>query len=108
MAPEINIKFLSINSEAFDVSALTLGLGQEIVMSMPSIEEPIRWFADNDPALKINPNGNEANILADAVGSSTILIMKQEQDQIIKQIVITVISEEAVKLGLNAKAPEQK
>jgi len=107
MATGINVKFLSINSEAFDVSALTLGLGQEIIMSIPSLEGDVRWFADNDPALKITPNGNLANMIAEQVGQSTILIM-DEATTILREIVITVISEEAVNLGLKASSPEPK
>lgn len=104
----INVEFLSINSKAFDVSYLMLGLGQEIIMSVPSLEgTPIRWFSDNDAVLKISANGLEAVMIADSVGSSTILIQDQEFN-ILKKIVIDVISEQAIALGLKAGTPELK
>jgi hypothetical protein len=104
----INVEFLSINSKAFDVSYLMLGLGQEIIMSVPSLEgTPIKWFSDNDAVLKISANNLEAVMIADSVGSSTILI-QDEEFNILKKIVIDVITEQATTLGLQSKSPVAK
>ena len=100
-ASGINITFTSINSTAYDVSALTLGQGQQIVMSVPSLEGEYTWLSSNDPTLDITANNNEAVILADSVGVSTIQI-QDATDTIVKKITITVINEQAVSLGLGA------
>lgn len=98
-ASGINITFNSINSTAYDVSSLTLGQGQQIFMSIPSIEGETQWFASNDPVLSILPSNNYATISADAVGVSTIQIQDMDSN-LLKKIKITVINEQAVSLGL--------
>lgn len=100
-ASGINITFTSINSTAYDVSALTLGQGQQIYMEVPSLEGSLTWLSSNDPTLDIIANGNHAVIMADNVGSSTIQI-QDANDTIVKKITITVINEQAVSLGLGA------
>jgi len=100
-ASGIHVTFNSINSTAFDVSALTLGQGQQIVMSVPSLEGSFTWLSSNDPTLDIIANNNQAVIVADNVGVSTIQI-QNENDEIVKKITITVINEQAVSLGLGS------
>lgn len=106
-ASGINVTFNSINSTAFDVSALTLGQGQQIFMSIPSIEGDTNWFASNDPVLSIVPGNNYATISADAVGASTIQIQDSESN-ILKKITITVVNDQAVSLGLSSGEVVQK
>ncbi len=104
----INVEFLSINSKAFDVSYLMLGLGQEIIMSVPSLEGTnIKWFSDNDSVLTISANNLEAVMIAANTGTSTILI-QNEEFAILKKIVIDVISEQATTLGLKSESPVAK
>lgn len=103
-ASGINVEFLSINSKAFDVSHLMLGLGEKIIMSAPLLANDVKWFSDNDKVLSIDATDNSAKIKADLIGSSTILIQDQNFT-ILKKIVIDVISEQAVKLGMEAGSP---
>lgn len=106
-ASGINVEFLSINSKAYDVSALTLGLGQDIKMSIPELDADVRWFADNDKVLSITADGNESTISALAVGDSTILVQNTHFTTL-KKIVVSVITDQAVSLGLKAGSPELK
>lgn len=106
-ATGINITFNSINSTAYDVSSLTLGKGQQIYMSIPSIEGNTNWFATNDPVLSIVPSTNFATISADEVGVSTIQIQDDDAN-ILKKITITVISDQATSLGITIGSPETK
>ena len=106
-ASGIHVTFNSINSTAYDVSSLTLAEGQQIFMSIPSIEGDTNWFATNDPVLSIVPGNNFATIMADAEGVSIIQI--QDSDfNLIKKITITVVGTQAASLGITAGAPEPK
>lgn len=98
-ASGINVTFLSINSKAYDVSSLELGLGQEILMVAPNLDgSTTEWFFNNDSVLAVSVNTNAATIKALETGSSTIRFM--QGNQVVNQITITVVSEQAVKMGL--------
>lgn len=67
----------------------------------------IKWFSDNDPVLKITALDNDAVVVAEELGISTILITETDFG-IIKQLVITVvedIDQTAVALEVKAGQP---
>jgi hypothetical protein len=100
-ASGINIEFPAINSKAFDVSGLSLGLGQLIIMSVPSLPKDTRWFFDNDSVLDVAVTENQATIKALEVGTSTILL-QDSAFNLLKKFIIEVVDEPAVTLGLSA------
>jgi hypothetical protein len=107
-ASGINVKFLSINSKAYDVSKLELGLGQDIEMDIPELlGSDVKWFADNDAVLKISASGNLATITALEVGTSIIQVQGYDFG-VLKSITIEVVSEPASTLGLKAGTPVMK
>lgn len=64
-----------------------------------------KWFSDNDPVLSINKSGNNADVEATGLGTSTILIMGTDFG-IEKEIEINVVAGLNMAVTLNATAGE--
>jgi hypothetical protein len=59
---------------AYGSAQYKVPLGKEFMVALTTVPHPIKWFADNDSVLSIEPNGEGtlANIKATAVGHSRI------------------------------------
>lgn len=88
----------SLNNSAFeDVTKFRLVKGVEADLSLKGWEGESRWISENDPVLRLTVSGNEAHIIADELGESTIFIMEKtafgEAPKVIKELLINVVSE---------------
>jgi len=68
-----------------------------------------KWFSDNDPVLGIIVTGNNADVEATDIGTSTILIMGTSFG-IHKELTISVVEavDRAVNIGAEAGPPQLK
>lgn len=69
-----------------------------------------RWFSDNDEVISLKVTGKEAQVSADTVGLTTILIM-DDTFTTLKTLTVNVVSEivqQAVTLGATSGNPVLK
>jgi hypothetical protein len=99
--------FPAIGSTAYGVDGLDIKEGIQVTLIT---DHAGKWFFDNDEVLSIEvqvtPSGTLAHIVGLSDGESTILFMNGTS--VVDQIVIKVISDQAVSLGLSAGTPEPK
>lgn len=98
------------NVSVFDVNRVDVKVGESFSLSLTDTQgQKLQWFTNNDPVLAIEINGEDAEVLAENIGATTILIMADSQIQ--KTIEINVVEEiipMASTLGLSAGNPEPK
>lgn len=98
------------NVSVFDVNRVDVKEGETFSLSLTDTQgQKLQWFTNNDPVLAIDIEGDDAEILAENIGATTILIMAG--GQILKTIEINVVEEilpMASTLGLSAGNPEPK
>lgn len=84
-------------------------LGQKFLLNT-DFEGVSKWFTDNDPVLSLVQKGNNAELEATALGSSTVLIMTGifgiEKELTFN--VVASIEQPASDLGATADSPEPK
>lgn len=61
------------NAKVFNVEHMEVVTGQKFTL-LTDFTGTSRWFSDNDAVLGITQNGNNADVSADTLGESTILI----------------------------------
>lgn len=99
MQVDISFQFAKV----YDIERADVVLGQKFSL-LTDYDGNSKWFADNDAVLKIDQAGNNADIEATALGSSTVLIMDTSLN-IIKKLTIRIVDaivEPAADLGLTA------
>lgn len=105
MQVDVSFGFAKVyNIESFDVVK-----GQKFSLLTDNTGES-KWFSDNDPVLSLIVDGNNADVEATATGTSEIIIMDENLNQL-KKITIKVVDaiiEPAKKLTLKADAPVKK
>jgi hypothetical protein len=97
------------NARVYDISRADIIKGQKFSL-LTDAPDGSTWYADNDPVLSLKVNGSSATVSADAVGTSSILIMDSNRS-ILKELIISVVDAVvplATQLGLTADAPVQK
>lgn len=99
------------NAYVLDVNRVDVREGEIFSLSLTDThnEDNLEWFTNNDPVLSIEVSGQDAEVSAENVGSTKILIMSAGQT--LKTLEINVVEEilpMAVTLGLTAGSPEPK
>lgn len=87
----------SLDNSAFeDVTKFKLVKGVEADLTLKGWEWLSRWISENDPVLKLTVSGNDAHIIAEEIGVSTIFILEMtafgEQPKVIKELLIEVVA----------------
>lgn len=105
---KINLRLPNVS--VFDVNRVDVREGETFFLSLTDTQgQKLEWFTNNDPVLALVIDGDDAEVSADEIGTTTILIMAN--GQIHKTIEINVVEEivpMASTLGLSAGNPEPK
>jgi membrane carboxypeptidase/penicillin-binding protein PbpC len=104
---ETNIIFQNV--KAYNVTKFDVRLNEDFKIELTNIEQPIRWFANNDTVLQIitNEDGLSSQVKATGKGVSEIQL-QNAQNQIQKILFVEVYDQIAVSLNLSAGEPVLK
>jgi hypothetical protein len=105
MQVDVKFDFAKVyNTDRFDVVN-----GQKFSLITGS-QQPLRWFADNDPALKIDAHDTDADFEATATGQVTLYLYRKGDNAFEKEITINVVAgiDQAAALNPEAAQPENK
>lgn len=107
MEPKVDVSFEF--AKIYDVQTqLDVVLGQKFTV-FTNFEGPGQWFANNDPVLKLDANGNNCGFETTALGKSIVRLMNEEVT--VKKLTINVVEaivEPAATLGTIAGAAVAK
>lgn len=104
-----DVRFVSIDSTAFGVQSLRILRGQTVEISR-KVDVDVKWFSDNDKVLRVDDSQadgvTKAVVSCDEVGTSTLLLLDRNKTEI-ANIVVEVISEQAVSLGMTTEVTDK-
>lgn len=98
-----------INATFYDVTRFDIVEGHAFTLTLLHWPGESRWVSENDPVLEIKVTPDLTEVVAKALGVSTIFILEKtgfgEQPKVIKELLITVVAEiiqPVSSLGLSA------
>lgn len=98
------------NARVYNIEKVDVRKGEAFTIHTDAPSDS-RWFADNDPVLSVVVSGTDAEVQANEIGTTTILIMDAGASTAQKQLTIKVVAEilpVATDLGITAGQPEPK
>lgn len=103
------------NAKVFNVEHMQIVKGEKFSL-LTDATNPIRWFSDNDPVLSMTVLGQNADLSADDLGNSTLLLLDAAPPPpgalptLLKTLFIEVVSatDQAAKLNTSAGNPVSK
>lgn len=96
------------NVKVYDVTKFDVVKGQKFSL-LSDAPDGARWFSSEDPALTIKVSGKNADVTADELGASEVVIVDSNWNRLkIMAIEVVESTEQASTLGLSAGQPEPK
>jgi len=103
MQVDVSFEFAKV----YNIDTIDVVMGQKFSFQADGDGQ---WFSNNDEVISLKVTGKEAQVSADTIGSTTILIM-DEVFAILKTLTVNVVAEivqQAVTLGATLGTPVLK